>query len=796
MASVRTTCGLFLALFLIGLGLNFSAVWERVYEILALNAPYWATDRGFGYPLPLGDVKVAYSLNPIYLLSEFMGGWIGLRHLSGILSLAVFWLCLREMRVRPCIAFVAVLTFAGCAPFIRAVQFDPFFERTLPVTMAPFLVFFLLKIHQSQETTRRYIWALIWSFVVAVAYLSSHPTVFYAYALAISTMILTLCFHDRSLVKVFAVCAVLVVVATLWKNVFLISQLPYFGGSVARGGLAGTSLQDIWAMLFKPFFGPQIGAMADAYSADGVVGVVRSLAGDYWHYNNNAPEFMGGPVFVVALAVTGLRALRLQDPFQKALCIACAVTFLCSFTPKSWHFDIPNSNLYFLWASGVLGILAAARALETVMASGVAGYKLGVWATLFQALFVLAGSVPFIVQKSQLPSRMDAYNTREPIPALAKVLGIEPGYLFDQPEPDFGQLAKFVAGEARRSIQPRVCRLYERKAAYLYSWEYGFSDFCYSTFMVSNDVFAPVEHLENTAVAYEPEALLDSMTLDVIGLNYLVVDKGVHVDPSLREIDSKTRYRGATRSIYKNPGAWPVANLMDPSVRGLRPLPRPGCPHDRIMCADFGAFSKLRQAREPTFVQDGGVLNITFKASSAPSVLYLSQMYRAGWQALDGKGRALSLYPLFKGFVGIDVPAGTTEVIAFYEPLRTVVARLVTAWGILALVFACAGGIVWLFRNPPKDIHADEPHLSDGEVPLLSQLFVGYKPALGLISVSVAAAAAISFLAYWVAFEFLGAATGGFVAEKVPFIIFCTVAVLPALIWWGRHVWTVTKALM
>jgi hypothetical protein len=159
--------------------------------------------------------------------------------------------------------------------------------------------------------------------------------------------------------------------------------------------------------------------------------------------------------------------------------------------------------------------------------------------------------------------------------------------------------------------------------------------------------------------------------LDALGIGLVLTDEQEGPIPDglvLLERLTVDTFRGPhTLLLLGNRDAWPQATLLSRDAAGLQLQRRPRCPNERALCLDFTPLLATRRAEPVSLVTAHGRYTARLPASDTDRLLFLSTAYRPEWRARSSRA-PLEVEPLAMGFLGVHVPAGTTEIELAFVP--------------------------------------------------------------------------------------------------------------------------------
>jgi hypothetical protein len=205
---------------------------------------------------------------------------------------------------------------------------------------------------------------------------------------------------------------------------------------------------------------------------------------------------------------------------------------------------------------------------------------------------------------------------------------------------------------------------------------------------VSADPVWPDERLFYARIA-PPQSFLESAaSLDILGVRYVLAQRGERVATDLRE--RPLNIAAADELVlYENEDAGTGAILIDADADALHVPPLTGCPNERLLCRDLSVVANLRPA-SASIVRSEGAIDVAFDRMDRPRTLVIAEMYRSAWIARAANQRP-STFAFLNSLLAVRVPAGATSVHLAYRPAFMYAASL-AAW------MAIAGSLIALVR--------------------------------------------------------------------------------------------------
>jgi hypothetical protein len=621
-------------------------------EVFSGRYPFWDPLVGFGVPQPLSQTLVFHPflfLVQITSVGTAIGIFYQLQIWIGILSI---WGVARMLGAGRIAAAACALTYALSSPTII------YLKNFWPVifvqwTLAPLLLLLLIKLLDAQERHARATYAVALGLCVGLFVLDGHA----------------------GLVPDFTVGFVAFLVGA-WRRIGPV--LPWLGVTLAvAGSVAASRVYDI-ALEASKSTAPRhqdVESMNAAQLFVYPIGAPR--AGD------RGVVAIGGVFFLLAAFAMFYRGLT--GRYVNALRIGAGVTFVFFFVPVE-TLTIRSANYFVADPFVIFAVLLAVLGLRTLWTRFPRTRPGLVLAVVLQIAAMAGGFAPFF--RSNLSRAID-YGSGKHVPSLRSALKNQPIYAFLERRSDHARTRAYLAPGAEN-------RLFRSLT------DYEFAAWPLHGLRLANGIFKGIELNELTPAKKKLKGEIrgdsrvadSALTLDVLGIGYVLATPHDRVPPSLRHVMTfRLEKPEAQIDVYQNPGRWADAVVLRATARGLGTLPRrPGCDEPGLLCADFRRVVGLQEdARVGTSEWQGATLHATFASGTVPRTLLLSQIYRPGWQAKLSTGETVRGYRLLGGFTGFDLPPRATSAAISFKPTSRIILTSLTWVSILTAVLFLIG---------------------------------------------------------------------------------------------------------
>ena len=684
-------------------GLSF---YPRILDIE--NGRYWDHRLGFGYPFPLVHVDAELELNPFY--------WIVYKlHLDEIINVKGFEIyqdfdlliyaslifkffmyaftalsmviLLRDMEISWLLVFMGSVTFllSGFLAhyFLKSHQF----MYALHFWLLPTLMFLLRRIClQTNDRGAELFWAILFTFTACVAFLSGHAGSFYTSAFGLAVIGLFFVIADPRKIWILLCSLVFIVLITGSKTYYVFDQISYFTHGIRPPTPEASVLTSlIYDGIFRPLFRPSFGEIWSAYQNAGVIDAIYALYSEFRVYNHAAGFFWVGPIVSLTAIYTVATVYKKHDPFVRGVIVAFVLYLLSALAPIDLHLSIPTFAAIFLGPAAVFAIVIAAWKLNVI-------FNDPRRQRVIRSVTALQIFLMIVVALQVFPESRVRHN----------------GII--EPVPDTWMLAILDdAAERLDNSEPfvKICSSpylheFDAPATSLEKSDYSplIAKVCTGSRITANEVFSPSGGLHMSPAVDRKEVFDNKGFLDVAGIRYLILSLENLAAPQTMKFMGRYRaWDGRPVRIYKNSDSWPLVSILDKQAAEMALQIRPGCAHDRVTCRDFDALKKLRDPSPVRTTMRNGRFHAQLTAQKSVKIAFVSQMYRPGWQAVSGGGDALDVFPIFGGFVGVALPAGTTNFEFRYSPDIKFWSRSITVFGLglfgVLSVIAC---LILIFR--------------------------------------------------------------------------------------------------
>jgi hypothetical protein len=204
---------------------------------------------------------------------------------------------------------------------------------------------------------------------------------------------------------------------------------------------------------------------------------------------------------------------------------------------------------------------------------------------------------------------------------------------------------------------------------------------------VSADPIWPDRSLFYARVAPQQPFLESAASLDLLGIRYVLAERGETVAPDLRERAVKIA-TAPELMLYENADASTGAILVDADVSTVHAPPLADCSNDRLLCRDLSVVTNLHPA-SVAIVRSEGAIDVTFDRLEMPRTLVIAEMFRPAWTATTANQHPTT-FAVLDSLLAVRVPAGAASVHLAYRPglmyATTIAAMAAIVGSLLAVI--------------------------------------------------------------------------------------------------------------
>jgi hypothetical protein len=625
--------------------------WLHVRALSEGTYAFWTSLLGLGLPQPFIPNFWFHPLLPLLAVLE-PSTWVRLLLLAHtVLGAAGMWQVGRMLGFRPMVRATCTFTFLLAAPGINYALRDAWPSHWIVWTSMPWLLCCLWRTLDSDGRDR---WrsSVLLGLVSGLVIANANPAYAVVYAVVVVAVIIARWHSIMERWRPLSVAALIALLISSPNAAVLVSERGLFASGL---GLQTENrplpLAAAWDVFLRPLsnFASQIGP---AFDDD------RTLS-------------FGGSFALLAIAACFRGGWNRRE---LVLGLAIGLTFLftrlgpITLASQRYQFRDPVILCAILLAG-----MAAERGLQESHIRPLIGLLL-----LLQIVAVASIAAPFVryawdETRSATPWFRGATAAVPPADTLVSTLA-RPGLVAFSPRVERGVI--------NRTYLPAglgVNALAYRGVHVLNGWFKG----------VSADPIWPDTSLFYARVAPPQPFLESAASLDLLGIRYVLAERGETLAPDLRERPVKIA-TAPELVLYENDDASTGAILVDVGTVHVPPLA--DCPNDRLLCRDLSVMTNLHPAAV-AIVRSEGAIDVTFDRLEMPRTLVVAEMFRPGWTATAANQRP-STFAFLDSLLAVRVPAGAASVHFAYRPRLIYAATL----GALAAIAGSLLAVILLSR--------------------------------------------------------------------------------------------------
>lgn len=568
--------------------------WLHVRALSEWTYPFWTSRLALGLPQPFIPNFWFHPLLPLLAVLE-PATWVRVLLLAHtILGAAGMWQVGRTLGMRPIVRAICAFTFLLAGPGINYALNDTWPSHWIVWTSMPWVLLCLWRT-LDRDFRERWQSSVMLGLLTGLVIANANPAYLVVYVVLVVSMIVA---RWRSIAERWlplSVAAAIALLISLPNAALLVSERGFFTPGLGfQSDPRPLPLAAAWDVFLRPLsqFVPQIGSAVD---------------------NDARTLSLGGPFALLVIAACVRRGWnRSELVWGLALGLAYLFTTLGPITIVSqrYQFRDPLTLCAILLAG-----MASERGLRQPYVRHLTGCLL-----LLQLVAVGLIAAPYAryawdENHSATPWFRAATAATPPAHTLVSALA-RPGLVAFSPrvEHDVMNRTYLPAGLGVNGLAYKDVHVLD-------GWFKG----------VSADPVWPDERLFYARIAPPAPFLESSASLDVLGVRYVLTQRGERVAPDLRE-RSLTLAAAPKLVLYENEDPWTGAVLMDADAETLHVPVLANCPNDHLLCRDLSVLAH-RQTAAAAIVRSEGALDITFDRLDRPRTLVINEMFRPAWTA-------------------------------------------------------------------------------------------------------------------------------------------------------------------
>ncbi len=617
--------------------------WLHVRALSEGSYAFWTSLLGFGLPQPFVPNFWFHPLLPLLAVLE-PSTWVRmLLVVHTIVGATGMWHLCRVLALRPMVRAICASTFLLAAPAMNYALTDAWPSHWIVWTSMPWLVLSLWRVLDG-DSHDQWLCGTLLGLGTGLVIANANPAYAIVYGVLVAAAIVSRWRSVAERWRVLSVSALIALVISAPNAALIVSERGFFApGLRLANNVSPLPLSAVWDVFLRPL------SRSNFPWLDVVPGDGRTL-------------FFGGPFAVLCLVACFQRGWHRRE-LVLGLAIALAFLFTAlgpiSLVSQRYQFRDP----VILCAIPLAGI-AAERGLQNARVRRLTAVLL-----VLQVAVLVLTAYPFLSRSWNADSLgtpwfRGATAAVPPVDILLSALE-RPDRVLYSPRVDRG-----VMNHTYLRSGLGVNGLAYRGVHLVNGWFKG----------VSADPIWPDERLFYARVA-PPQALLESgVALDVLGIRYVLAERGETVAPDLRE-RAVTIPTAPELVLYENEDARAGAFIVDQEAVEIHAPPFSNCANDRLLCRDLSAVARLQPGRVAD-ARSEGVIDVTFDRSEKPRTLVVTEMFRPAWVAIAGDDN-LPTFAFLDSLLAVRVPGGTTSVHLAYRP-RLLLGATVAAWAAIA----------------------------------------------------------------------------------------------------------------
>lgn len=619
----------------------------------------WASQYGFGIPLPFSQHLNYHPLLPLFLLDDLNLPLLIFYSVHLVICGVGFWRLIQHFQIERVTSYFCLYTFFLCATTLNLFQTDFWLNHMLAWSIAPWILLAAFRFNTAETKAEAYYLAVLIGFLTAFMTINGHVGYVILFYFPTAAILLINWRHTaRHWLPILSAIGLYAVLIAPKILPMLIShgEFPDDAVRTTEGiDLSGSSgFMLMWAFFFKPLKMVPMEMLANF----DFVSIIRHL------YDHNVDSWVlyYGNIFSV-LTLVGLAIAYCKTGQTRTLAVAFTVVAVMLFLPIEWFFQVLTANFLFRDPITMIGILLAGIAVTALMRKypfqKVRFFFLLLLTTHAVILFVTMS--PIIHQTwirsggegngEGLSRLKDVTAERGVIAELKEVLGGKDHRIFLSDRVLFDSRNYKMVTDGWVSSGPGL---------------YGIN-FVNGYFKgISVDRVYPTENIMMGRIGAQDDLFSHTEALDVLAVTHALV---YSVEPPVADwpLVHVFNLSGDRKlHLYQNQAPWARATLYPIDAKKVSLSKRGSCIHDRMLCLNFSPLAAIKNrtvGAETSYMTNG--IDVDFDAAPEERLLVVSEYFHTGWKAYgqtaDGQPDRLETFPYQDGMLGVVLPAGLSS---------------------------------------------------------------------------------------------------------------------------------------
>ena len=519
--------------------------------IFSGHYPFWDPSVAFGVPEPRSQTLIFHPFFvfvELFSLGTAIGAFYQVQLWVGVLAV---WGVARHLEIRRSVAALCVLTYALCSMMVVDLVVDFWPVNFANWTLAPLLLFLLLKLFDAKSSSARAVFAVGTGLCAAFMVLDGHLGWLPDYGVPYLAFLATQWRRVRELWRWLALSVVVLALAAA-SHVYDVA-LEASTAAQGRNNQEAVAM-NLWRLIMYPITSP------------------------FHNGNSTRALAIGGPF--VLLAALGL-VYPLRQRYVNGLRAGVVVSFVMWFVPLGWtafrSTNYASAAPFTIFAAPLAGLTLQAlwerRPGWRPALVGLAALQVGA---------LVAGFYPFY--RDGLREAKRYFDGSSSSTSLKHALDNQPIYRYFERRPGIGKTRVYLAAGADR-------RLFRK------SVDYKFEGWPLHGLRLVNGLYkgvdmheiAPARVYLRGEIRGDPRVSGSALTLDALNVGYVLATASDDLAPTLSpEGVFRLENPRATIGVYRNQGAWPDANVLGTAAKRIGTLPRRNdCSTPGLLCAEL-----------------------------------------------------------------------------------------------------------------------------------------------------------------------------------------------------------------
>jgi hypothetical protein len=642
----------------------------------------WYDGRVFGSPFP---IIATLDKHPLLYLTHFFPNRVfySLFYLFHLTFGGFFFIRIcNQLKFSPRLILVSGFLFIFSIKNVSEPLNNDWPTVFICFSMLPILFYYAINISKYTNNNKIIFFIpLLLSFVIY----NGHPIDSIKHLFFISIFFFISIYHSRNHIKYknIIIALILTIIIIFPRIYYVLNELSYFPDDLIPHSQSGYTLTAVRGIMnnLVPFWGmneflPKSNLFESIINSSSLLSTIKIIPENFAKHSTRTP-FIGLPYIIISLIFFAFILRKKENNFisfiEKAIVVSFIFSMFIMHTPSSWYFDLVHPwtlrDLFIFF--GILTGGLTVKLLESKISNNNMWIiNLILFLQVFQHIGYVGNHVFFKIGnprsygKNQTNYFAAPNNDSRLVDWLNNNKNLYGKRILLSPLIELDLINEHV--------QLPMEKIYSIPEINYYTGINVIND--YNLKNISLDVIQPAIIKTKGWVRAQNALFKRKEFLDISGIDWVIIKENeLNLNIALSDLTPVDTFSFDWQEekwiALQNEDVWGKEFLLSSEIMDYNP-PKEYCKNNSLFCNDLSEIPKYHINSEVERNGVNGSYTFSFASSNKKTVLGISMMYRPEWIA-SSTDQMLNVFPLFDGFIGIEIPENTTEIsLRFNDKLR------------------------------------------------------------------------------------------------------------------------------